>query len=691
MKKKTLFFRSLTELKDGTEVDLGNFQTIIMKNNDKGDSVPHILDMSLVEEKDESVMALDPRPGMWMLSSKNALVKLEVKDVKYFETETYDEISNHFRKFRDKIDTVYKRRGLLAKRSFLLGSAPGCHAKGQLIIMYDGSFKKIEDIVVGDKVMGPDSLPRTVLDLVKGKEKMVKIIPQKGEPFVVNWNHIQSFVVSGTNMADMIINTPIKYVLSENFSGPRTGQKASGSRRLKLYKPEKIIFNNTNKLLVPPYIMGVWLGDGTTKKPQITSMDKEISDEWCKYGESLGLTITINEKKVTVNGIAEVSKARSYSIVGKKGRNHTNKFILKMKKYGFFNTKDYRSKYIPSEYLTSSVEERLELLAGIIDTDGYVNQTSGDIQIATKYKELAENIAFLARSLGKAAYVNAREKYAANTIKKTKRTYYMVQISGDCCDIPTRLERKKSKKRNQIKNVLRNGFKTEILPEDDYYGITVSGDHLYLLNDFTVTHNCGKSSLINKFMTEIKDEAGMCIIRIDSSNIDYDEVLTALTLSKQDKVSFLVLIIEDIGGTTLHERSNRVDGALLNMLDGNQDVFKVPIMIIATTNYLDLLDKTLTNRPGRFDYVYEVPPPKDSELIWLMEQFLEREMTKEEKIAVSGKKINPAYGKEIVIRSEVYDITLEEAAKQILEQREKATSSSYHKEKTTMGFGDDID
>ncbi len=327
MKKKTLFFRSLTEMKDGAEVDLGNFQTIIMKNNDKGESVPHLLDMNLLEEKDESVMALDPRPGMWMLSSKNALVKLEVKDVKYFQTETYDEISNHFRKFRDKIDKVYKRRGLLAKRSFLLGSAPGT----------------------------------------------------------------------------------------------------------------------------------------------------------------------------------------------------------------------------------------------------------------------------------------------------------------------------------------------------------------------------GKSSLINKFMTEIKDEEGMCIIRIDSSNIDYDEVLTALTLSKQDKVSFLVLIIEDIGGTTLHERSNRVDGALLNMLDGNQDVFKVPTLVIATTNYLDLLDKTLTNRPGRFDYVYEVPPPKDNELIWLMEQFLEREMTVQEKAAVSGKKINPAYGKEIVIRSEVYDITLEEATKQILEQREKATSSSYHKEKTTMGFGDDID
>lgn len=327
MKKKTLFFRSLTELKDGAQVDLGNFQTIVMKNNDNGELVPHVLDMSLVEEKDESVMALDPKPGTWMLSSKNALVKLDIKDVKYFETETYEEISNHFRKFRDKIDTVYKRRGLLAKRSFLLGSSPGC----------------------------------------------------------------------------------------------------------------------------------------------------------------------------------------------------------------------------------------------------------------------------------------------------------------------------------------------------------------------------GKSSLINKFITEIKDEEGMCIIRIDSSNIDYDDVLTALTLSKQDKISFLILVIEDIGGTSLHERSNRVDGALLNMLDGNQDVFKVPTLVIATTNYLDLLDKTLTNRPGRFDFVYEVPPPKDSELIWLMEQFLEREMTKEEKAAVSGKKINPAYGKEIVIRSEVYDITIEEAAKQILEQRDKATSGSYHKEKTTMGFGDDID
>lgn len=199
----------------------------------------------------------------------------------------------------------------------------------------------------------------------------------------------------------------------------------------------------------------------------------------------------------------------------------------------------------------------------------------------------------------------------------------------------------------------------------------------------------GKSSLINRFMKDLSTEPRTCIIRIDSQNIEYEKVMNSLILSSQSEADFLVIIIEDIGGTTLHERSNRIDTSLLNLLDGNQDVFKIPTMVIATTNYLDLLDGTLTNRPGRFDLVEQLQPPKDEELQWLMEQFLERAMTMEEKKVILGNELTPAYGKEIIIRHELYDCSLEEAAAEVLKQRTLAKEKQMAQKRNSIGFDDD--
>ncbi|WGH28569.1 P-loop containing nucleoside triphosphate hydrolase [Vibrio phage 13VV501A] len=67
-----------------------------------------------------------------------------------------------------------------------------CHRKGTLILMFDGSIKKVEDVQVGDKLMGPDSTPRTVLALGRGTEMMYEVAPVKGEPYYVNESHILS-------------------------------------------------------------------------------------------------------------------------------------------------------------------------------------------------------------------------------------------------------------------------------------------------------------------------------------------------------------------------------------------------------------------------------------------------------------------------------------------------------------------
>lgn len=65
-----------------------------------------------------------------------------------------------------------------------------CHTKGTKILMYDGSIKNVENINIGELLMGDDSTPRKVLSLAKGKEMCYDIIPIKGDKFGINESHI---------------------------------------------------------------------------------------------------------------------------------------------------------------------------------------------------------------------------------------------------------------------------------------------------------------------------------------------------------------------------------------------------------------------------------------------------------------------------------------------------------------------
>jgi len=95
----------------------------------------------------------------------------------------------------------YKMSEKLTKRvaeqaeGILVAGAPGmgkCHGKGTPILMYDGSIKKVEDIKNGDLIMGPDSKPRIVLGNAHGYGKLYRVIPVKGDPYIVNEDHILS-------------------------------------------------------------------------------------------------------------------------------------------------------------------------------------------------------------------------------------------------------------------------------------------------------------------------------------------------------------------------------------------------------------------------------------------------------------------------------------------------------------------
>jgi hypothetical protein len=92
-----------------------------------------------------------------------------------------------------QIEFVERSIEALLKHGNTLGVAPtGCHAIGTPILMFDGHLKNVEDIKVGDVLMGPDNNPRTVTSLCRGVDQMYEIRPIKGNSFIVNSEHVLS-------------------------------------------------------------------------------------------------------------------------------------------------------------------------------------------------------------------------------------------------------------------------------------------------------------------------------------------------------------------------------------------------------------------------------------------------------------------------------------------------------------------
>jgi hypothetical protein len=88
----------------------------------------------------------------------------------------------------------YKKPDQGGQKTIVVGK-PGtgkCLAPGTLVMMFDGSFKKVENVVLGDLLMGDDSTPRTVLSTCHGRDIMYEIRQKNGDNYIVNEPHILS-------------------------------------------------------------------------------------------------------------------------------------------------------------------------------------------------------------------------------------------------------------------------------------------------------------------------------------------------------------------------------------------------------------------------------------------------------------------------------------------------------------------
>lgn len=385
---------------------------------------------------------------------------------------------------------------LVEKQNVLLQASTGagkCLAPGTPVLLYDGTIKAVENVAAGDNLMGPDSRPRTVTSLAAGTEQMYKIVPVKGGPFTVNESHILSLVITGgthgVNGPDGRMYQPGD-IVSVSVADYLTSSKTF-KHMAKGYRSDQVEFApNNDSLPIPPYILGVWLGDGNSRNSEICNVDQEVIDEWHKYAESIGHQC----KTLSVPGKAPIYRIKAPA-VGLMSRGHKSNFMRAALK----NLNLLCNKHIPQTYKTSSVKNRLELLAGIIDTDGFLS--SGNYDLCLKHLALAEAVVFVARSLGLAAYIKSVKKTCVNN--GAVGSYWRITISGHTDIIPCRVARRKAGPRSQKKNVLNFGFSVEPAGEGRYHGFELEGpDRRFLLGDFTITHNTVIfSEIIKRWMT----------------------------------------------------------------------------------------------------------------------------------------------------------------------------------------------
>jgi hypothetical protein len=330
-----------------------------------------------------------------------------------------------------------------------------CHGIDTPILMRDGSIKMVQDVCEGDVLMGDDSTPRQVLSLARGRDEMFEITSIKGESYVVNSEHILCLQHTSTRgeVTEITVKDYLQLSkkLQRNLKGYRTGVE---------FAPQPV--------LVDPYMIGVWLGDGSKRDPVITSQDARI----LKY---------VRDFCAQNNAVLTFQSNYEYrmSAISKK---HSNVFLDVLKAYNLLN-----NKHVPREYKINSREVRLQVLAGLIDTDGYL--TGSTYEITQKSKQLSDDIVFLARSLGFATSTTVCEKACMYKGERRAGQYYRTHISGQTDEIPVKILRKMAPPRQQIKDPLRYGIMVKSLGEGEYYGFTLDGNNRYVLGDFTVTHN----------------------------------------------------------------------------------------------------------------------------------------------------------------------------------------------------------
>ena len=379
-------------------------------------------------------------------------------------------------------------------RKFYLRSAASGYGKAipnDTLIPTPKGWKRVGDIKSGDYLFGQDGKSTKVLQIHPQEEKkeIYKVILADGRIAECCEDHLWEYGFKSHNSKLVYRTESVKEILARIKTlknGFRTADNKGYRFKIKLNQPVEY---PEKEYSLSPYVMGAFLGDGsfrydkTQKGLSFSTADTEILEHIIK---ELGNHI-IYHKNSQFN----------YNYTFKDINNTKHNIWVEefLKDYPeLWNTKS-ETKFIPKDYLEGSIQQRIELLQGLMDTDGNID-SKGRMKITTVSPLMRDNIIELCRSLGMIANysIDKRvEKYTTNECYQIS-----IQAKKELKPQLFRLSRKKDIAINYANSNKRNEYKThlsivDIIPTGEYTDMTCftvdNESHLFLMNDFIVTHN----------------------------------------------------------------------------------------------------------------------------------------------------------------------------------------------------------
>lgn len=336
-------------------------------------------------------------------------------------------------------------------------------------VLTSTGWKTMGEMEIGSQVIGSDGKPHNVIGIYpQGVKDIYRVEFEDGSAAECTLGHLWTVSNAYDRQNGVTRDMTLHQLLEDGLAYP------SGTSKWAVPLVEPVEYEPRQEPLpVDPYLLGILLGDGSFRDGRVTlAAAREDTDE-------LEGTLT----PVLPGGVALARRDRGgwsefHFKRAEDARHAPNRMRELVRDLGLLEVIG-GDKFIPESYLRSSVEDRIAMLQGLVDSDGCVSDTA--VRYVTTSRKLAEGVADLVGSLGGVTTVRPVKDRSTLQVTITKLPSWIV---------PARLARKASKYKVKDVTRVRTIVKAFLVRQAEAQCIKLdTAEGLYVTDQYVVTHN----------------------------------------------------------------------------------------------------------------------------------------------------------------------------------------------------------